>query len=147
MTQAVISFMLIGLVLYQIAMISFLYLTKAERTPAILIGVMLILTCAIGFYLVVFYFKRIKKCAQKDVNEEEIDLEWFRDAYLHPGLKNQSDVFDESDITVRVFDAAGVARSRTVTSSYMASMSSSSTSNLARASSPHTGYGSLNDSS
>ena len=141
MTQAVVSFMLIGLDLYQLAMISFLYFTKSQRVPAILIGFMFIITNAVGLYLVVFYFKRIKKRDNMDVKEDEIDLSWFSDAYLHPGLKCQSDVFDESAIEFSPYQERGAsaARSRSATSMSGVSVGSINSFSTSSSSSPSGG--------
>eukprot|EP01094_Clydonella_sp_ATCC50884_P000991 TRINITY_DN10743_c1_g1_i1.p1 TRINITY_DN10743_c1_g1~~TRINITY_DN10743_c1_g1_i1.p1 ORF type:complete len:928 (+),score=323.16 TRINITY_DN10743_c1_g1_i1:88-2871(+) len=98
MTKAVVLFMMIGLNLYLIAMISFLYFSKHAVGPTTLVVLAFLFTNVVGAVLFFGYFRYVKKKDYAELAMQPVDVREFIDAYLHPALKNADDAFLDEDL-------------------------------------------------
>jgi hypothetical protein len=86
MTKVACIFILAGLNLYLFAMASFMFFSKLMFEAGIMILILWIVSNVFGYWVVTRYFKEIKAKDYTEIRNKEVDLEWFRDAYLHPAL-------------------------------------------------------------
>jgi len=86
MTKVAAIFLLVALNIYQLAMASFMFYSKDMFEAGIVIVITWIVTNMLGWVAISRYFKHLKEQDAAEIKTREVNLEWFRDQYLHPAL-------------------------------------------------------------